>query len=295
MIKDRVARELIYLIKTALIFAGMLGITIVLSHVLGGALAAKELEMLENEQVLATAMLELIGMQMLQQFPANIEVFFLIIMVLNLIVMGTIIGHSVHAMRKSVEQGAFGFLYMQTMHTGMYFGITVLLVLMTALLTWGIYSAELFLASNFLLKGYGAAVFSSVYAILTSIAGLGAGVVVLMVSISVLYGVAQSYSMHGVDFGLAIMGLSFVLGNVYKIPQVIGHNQIEQMINAQQTMEVARMLKQIRFLCPFSWLNPFNIYNYILSPRMIGSYVIVAVAIFVIAGVVFCLRDWQEV
>lgn len=295
MIKSKIAHEIIYLIKTALAFAGMIVITIVLSQILGEALAAKELEMIENEQVLATAMLEMIGMQALQQFPANIEVFFLIIMVLNLIVMGTIIGHSVHAMRKSVEQGAFSFLCVQTMSVWMYFCVTALMALLVALLSWGIYSTELFFASNFLLKGYGMAVFSSVYAILKSVAILGAGVVVLMVAISVLYGVAQSYSMHGVDFGLAIMGISFVLGNVYKIPQMIGHNQIEQMINAQQTMEVARMLKQMRFLCPFSWLNPFNIYNYILSPRMIGSYMMVALAIFVIAGVVFSLRDWQEV
>ncbi|MBR2045521.1 MAG: hypothetical protein IJ958_05230 [Agathobacter sp.] len=295
MVKNKILDGLIYLAKTIVLLGVLLVITVVLSQELGALLGEKELELIENEQVIPLAMLELIGMQALQQVPADIEVFFLIIMVLNLVVIGKIMGHSIEVMRNGVRKGAFSFLYVQTMHVWVYFVRLVLSVLVMALVTWGLYIAGVFVCSSFVFTGLEAVFLTNANVVLSTMAFRGLGVLVLMVSFSVICGVKQIYSMDGVDFTLCVMGVSFVLGNAYKIPQLIGQKQIEQMVNAQQMMEITRGLKEIRFLCPYSWLNPFNIHNRILSTRMIWSYVLVAVAIMIMAGVIFCLRDWEEV
>lgn len=295
MIKNRVINELVFLMKVVLTFGIGILVLFGVSHVLGDLLAEKEVEMVLNQQELPKAMLELIGMQQLQQFPANIEVFFLSILVLNLIVMGMIITHSICAMRQGLERGSFGFLFVQVMKKCTYFIIEIFWTLVIAFLTWGIYVSAIFITAKLLLKNVEAMVATKVYVVIESMSTWGLGVVVLLVAISVLYGVKQSYRMHGMDFGIAIMGVGFIIGNAYKIPQYIGHKQIEQMVNAQETMEVMRMMKEFRFASPFSWLNPFNIYNHVMDVEMIWCYVGMAVLLFVIAGAVFCLRDWWEV
>lgn len=295
MIKHRVINELMFLLKMIIAFG--IGVLIVFgaSHLLGGVLAEKELEMALNQQEISKAMLELIGMQQLAQFPASIEVFFLLVLVLNLIVVCVIIAHSVHAMRRNLEQGAFGFLFVQVTKKHIYFIIELLRTLVVAFCTWGFYVVALFVTAAFLLSDAELLVADKVYEILSTMSIWGIAIVLLFVAIAVLYGIVQGYRMHQVDFGLAIIGVGFVIGNAYKIPQYIGQKQIEQMVNAQETMEIMRMMKTLRIACPFSWLNPYNIYNHVLDAGILWIYVAVALLVFAIAGAVFCLRDWWEV
>lgn len=295
MIKKRVTDELVFLVKTAVAFGLGFLFTFGASRVLGELLEKKELDMLLNQQELPKATLELIGMQKLQQFPAEVEVFFLISMVSNLAIMGVIFAHSVHTMRQSVGQGSAGLLLLQVTKKRIYFVAECIRILLAAWLTWGIYMMGMFLAGGFLAKGVDISISSKVVDILSTMTVWGVVVALLVASISVLYGIKQQYRMHGFDFGLVLMGISFVIGNAYKIPQYIGQKQVEQMVNAQQTMEVMRTMKSFRWANPLSWLNPFNIYNKVLDVEMLWSYAGVAVLVFAVAGAVFCVRDWWEV
>lgn len=294
MTKRRLIDEGIYLLKAAIAFAVCMVVAVLLSSILSGALLEREQQMLESGQVPSGAILELVGVQELRVFPPQVEIFFLLLMILNLIPLGMIIGHSVQSMRRSFEQGAFAFYYVQVMERWMYYGLTLIRVLFSGVLAWGIYIVEVILASSFVTRGLETEIGAVVSSVLGIMAWRGAGIMLLMVALGVLYGGCQYYRLHGSDYGLFLIGISFILGNLYKIPQVIGYKQIEEMVNAQMTMKVVYYMKQIRFLCPFSWLNPFNIYHDTLNASVIWGYGLIAVALLVVAGIVFWKRDWQE-
>ena len=294
MTKRRLIDEGIYLLKAAIAFAVCMVVAVLFSSILSGALLEREQQMVETGQVPSDAILELVGVQELRVFPPQVEIFFLLLMILNLIPLGMIIGHSVQSMRRSFEQGAFAFYYVQVMERWMYYGLTLLRILLAGVLIWGIYIVEVILASSFVTRGLGAEIGAVVSSVFGTMAWRGIGIVLLMVAFGVLYGICQYYRLHGVDYGLFLIGISFTLGNLYKIPQVVGYKQIEEMVNAQMTMKVVYYMKQLRFLCPFSWLNPFNIHHNILNESVIWGYGLVAVVILVVAGIIFWKRDWQE-
>lgn len=294
MIKRWFEEEGIYFIKAMLSMGLLIVVAIVLSTVLSGPLQEREQIMVENGEVLPATVLELIGMQQLRAFPPKMEIFLIALMVANLIVMGCIIGHSVHSVRESIKKGAFAFHYVQVMQPWQYYIMVVLRTMCSALLIWGIYVIEVLLAAGILCNRLSVDVLPKVQAIVGAMAVRGIAVVMLMVAIGVLYGIKQDYRMHGVDFGLCLIGVSFIVSNAYKIPQYFGQKQIDEMVNAQDMMNLAFQMKQVRFVCPFAWLNPFNIYHNILETGVLWSYGLVAVGILVAAGVVFWKRDWWE-
>lgn len=250
--------------------------------------------MVENEEVLPAAVLELVGMQQLQIFPPQLELFFLVTMVTNVIIMGLLIGHSVHRMRESYEKGAFAFYYIQMMRPWQIYLLTIARIVFSALLVWGIYVAGVLLAGEVLCSGLTSEVLTSVPWIIYKMGMRGIVIVVLMTAIGVLYGIKQNYKMHGVDYGICLMFLGFAISNAYKIPQLIGQKQVEEMVNAQEMMQLAYTMKQVRCVYPLAWLNPFNVYHEVLDVEMITTYGWIAIMIFVVAGVSYSARDWQE-
>ena len=295
MIKRKITSELIYLLKVMLVLAIWNVVVFFASQILGGLLADREAEMLLNKETISKAALELVGMQQLQQFPASVEVFFLSSLISNVVLLGSIVLHSVKMMRKSIGQGSFGFLFMQVVKKHRYFISEAIRVFAVAALTWGAYMAMMFLNGSFILKTLEVDVAEKVYDILWTMSLWGAGIVFLLVAVSVLYGISQSGNMHELDFSIVVMSVPFILGNLYKVPQYIGQLQVEAMITAQGTMKIVQVMKQFRFFCPFSWLNPFNIFNHVTEGGMIWCYVGVAALFFVVAGLIFCKRDWWEV
>lgn len=295
MIKQWLKKEGIYFIKMFSTFAVLGVLAVLLSQLLAGVLQERELLMVENEEVLPATVLELIGMQQLQVFAPELEIFFIIMMVTNLIIMGAIIGHSVHSVRESIEKGALSFYYVQVMKSWQYFAITVLRVVGSALVLWLAYVIEMMLAGVILCACNPALTGEEiVLTVLLEMAWTGIPVVLLMSSAGMLYGIKQGYSMHGVDYGLCILGISFLIGNIYKIPQYVGQMQIDEMTNAQEMMNLAYQLKQIRWICPFAWVNPYNIYHSVLGQGMLWGYLGVAILILIVTGVVFSKRDWWE-
>lgn len=283
-----------FLIKTAILLMFCLIVTVMLSDVLGDFLLEKELLMEEMEKLPPVATLELIGMQSLKVFPARVEIFFLILMIVNLVTIGIVIGHSVHRMRASFENGSFAFYYMQVMNKGIYYLFIVLRLLFVNMMVWLIYIFEVKLGISYLVKGLESEVAVVVEGILRELAYRGIGVLILMTAIGVLYGIKQRHSFHGVDFSVCIMGILFVLGNIYKIPQFIGQKQIEAMVNAQDIMRTTYYIKQIRFVCPFSILNPYNIHHNIIPVDLAWNYAGVGLLLLFITGIFFELRNWQE-
>jgi len=295
MIKQWIKKEGIYFIKTICAFAIFGVLAVVLSQVFAGVLQERELLMVENEEVLPATVLELIGMQQLQVFAPELEIFFIIMMVTNLIIMGAIIGHGVHSVRESIEKGAFSFYYAQVTKSWKYFGMIALRVAGAALVLWLVYVLEMMLAGVILCVCNPALAGEEiVLTVLLEMAWTGIPVVLLMSSAGVLYGIKQGYSMHGVDYGLCIIGISFLIGNLYKIPQYVGQMQIDEMMNAQDMMNLAYQLKQIRWICPFAWVNPYNIYHSVLDQGVLWGYLGVAILILIVTGVVFSKRDWWE-
>ena len=286
--------EGIFLIKTVIGMALLLSFAVVVSVFLSNALLEKETAMQQMGKLPVVAVMELVGMQSLQVFPPQVEIFFLMLMVLNMVVMGAVIGHAVHGVRRSFETGVFAFFYMQVMDKGLYYVYTVLRLLLVSIMAWLMYMVEVMISLSFVVKGLDVEVIATVEAIQGEMLLRGIGVLIFMLGIGVLYGIQQYHGMHGVDFGLCVMGICLALGNFYKIPQFIGYKQVEAMVNAQVTMRVAYYMKQLRFLCPFSYINPYNIYHNTLNESVVGVYMLIGIAIMVVAGIIFWKREWRE-
>jgi len=294
MLIRRIIDESKYFIKTIIGIGVLMVIAVVLSSLLSGLLEEQELLMVENEEILPPTVLELVGMKELQIFPPQLEVFFLIIMVTNVIVMGLLIGHSVHRMREDYERGTFIFFYMQKMRPWQYYLMSVLRIVLSAFVVWAIYMAGVVLACEVVCREMSSDVLGMVTHILEEMAVRGVPVVLLVVAVGVLYGIKQNYKMHGVDYGICLIALGFVAGNAYKIPQFIGQKQIDEMVNAQEMMKIAYTMKQARVVCPFAWLNPFSIHHEVLDISVLNTYGWIAIALLVVAGVIYSMRDWQE-
>ena len=283
-----------FLLKTIIIITLSLIVTVILSGVLSNVLLEKELLLEEIEKLPPLATLELIGMQSLQVFPAQVEVFFLILMVLNLVIIGLVIGHSVDRMRASFENGTFVFYYMQVMNKGIYYVFAVFRLLFVNITVWAIYILGTKIGISYIVKGLDGDVVAVVEGIHRELAVRGIGVLILMTAIGVLYGIKQNQSLYGIDFGLCVMGVLFVLGNIYKIPQFIGQKQVEAMVNAQEIMKLTYQMKQMRSICPFSILNPFSIYHNIFDADMAWRYAGIGIMVLLVAGIVFWVRNWRE-
>ena len=122
----------------------------------------------------------------------------------------------------------------------------------------------------------------------------GLVLVLFMTVLGVIFGMFQCRRVRGMDAGLCIVGAAFVLGNLYKIPQCVGYI-LTSAENANKILETASTLKTLRILCPFSWLNPINIYNRTLEVTQLWIYVVLTLVLAVVTGIWYCKRDWLEI
>lgn len=295
MLKQKLREDVLYLIKIAVVYLVLLLLVFVVASPVGGVLQEREALMASKDETIPLAMLEFVGIQKLGQFPAKVEVFFLGILILNLIFVVGTFAHGVSAMRESYEKSRFSFFFMQIMPLWKNYILVLGEILIVSLLSWGIYTMEIGIVGKVLTSDLYADETSLVSALLEYMSARGIALVLFITALGMLFGMLQSRRIHGVDIGLGIVGVSFVLGNLYKIPQYIGYTQVQAMVNAQKTMETMRALKSLRIVCPFSWLNPVNIYNGILESNQLWIYLVLAVLLFIVGGLWYCRRDWLEV
>ena len=295
MLKQRLKEDVVYLIKITIVYLLLVIGVYVASGLVGDVLQEREKVMMSNNEMIPSAILEFVGMQKLGQFPAKMEVFFVGLMILNLVVMASLFVRGVSAMYKSHTNGRFSFLFMQIMPLWKNYILTMGEILITCLFSWGLYIL--------IVMGFGGLLVADMHVdsgvVLQELLGYmgtrGISLVLFMVALGMMFGTAQRQRVQPVDLSLGIIAISFVLGNLYKIPQYVGYTQVKQMIAAQKTMEIVRVWKQLRIVCPFSWLNPINIYNGILDSSQLWGYLLLAVLILVMSGLWYCKRDWTEV
>ena len=295
MLKQKLKEDVFYFIKMALVYVVLVLVVFLLANSAGEVLQERENLMAAQDEMIPSAMLEFVGMQKLGQFPAKMEVFFVGLMILNIVVLIGIFVHGFSAMRRSFVKSRFSFFFMQIMPLWKNYVLWAGEILLTGLLGWAIYI--------FVVGIFGGMLTADMYvddgvlfrALLEYMGARGISLALFVTALGMFFGLALEQRFQPVDLGLGLTGVSFVLGNLYKIPQYIGYTQVQQMVNAQETMETMRALKELRILCPFAWLNPINIYNGILDSKELWVYLLLAVLLLVAGGLWYCKRDWKEV
>lgn len=294
MLKQRLREDIIYLIKVAIVYFAVVLLVFVVAGPVGEVLRAREIIMAAKDQAIPSVMLEFMGMQKLGQFSAKVEVFFLGVMVLNLGVLIGIFVHGVRAMRASYEKNRFSFFFMQLMPLWKGYIFVIAEILFVSMLSWWLYTMMLGLFADVLTSDLYIDEIAVVSSLLESVGVRGFVLVLFMSALGMAFGMLQRRKVHGTDVGLGIVGASFVLGNLYKIPQCIAYLQPAAVGDTENIVKTANVLKGLRIICPFSWLNPVNIYNRTLEVAQLGIYVVLTLLLVVVIGIWYCKRDWQE-
>ena len=294
MLKQKLREDGFYLIKATVIYFVLVLLMFVIAGPVGKVLEDREVLMAAKEETISYVILEFVGMKKLGQFPADVEVFFLGVMILNLGVMLGLFVHGVLSMRESFEKSRFSFFVMQIMPLWKNYIFVLAEILLKATLSWwlyllvvrgfyGILIADLHMDDKLWLQN-----------LLEDMGVRGLVVMLFMTALGMLFGMSQNRRVHSVDIGFGIVGISFVLGNLYKIPQYIAYMQKQGVGDVDSTMKLVDGLKNLRIVCPFSWLNPVNIYNGTLKMGQLWIYALLVVLVFVVIGLWYCKRDWRE-
>lgn len=295
MLKQKLREDGKYLILSFVTYLSFVLLAFLISGPLGKVLEEREVFMAAKDEAIPFVILEFVGMQKLGQFPADIEVFFLGLMILNLGVMVGFFVHGVSAMRNSFEKSRFSFGAVQIMPLWKNYIFVLAEILLKALLGWWIYMSVVSSFCGILASDLHVDDRTWILALLKDVSMCGVVLVLFMTVLGMLFGMSQHHRVHSIDVGLAMVGASFVLGNLYKIPQYIAYMQERGIGDVEKTMELVNVLKNFRILCPFSWLNPVNIYNGTLKMSQLLIYIVLGVVLSVVIGLWYSRRDWMEV
>lgn len=294
MWKIRVRDDGVYLIKMTILYTVLVLAVFFISGPVGDALLEREILMYSKGETLPSEILAFVGMQTLGHFPAKLEVFFLGLLILNLVAAMAAFLRGVHAMQASFEKGRFSFFFLQVMPLWKNYVILMGEILVTGLLGWVIYTTIVRIFAAILTSEVLPAEMDLIQSVLSDMTVRGIMVMFFMTAIGMVFGMSQKRHVQGGDICLCFLGGALVLGNMYKIPQYIAYLQTREMVRAQDTIAVFHTLKKFQVMCPFSWLNPYNIYHGFLDMKDLGIYILLATVLLVATGFWYCMRDWKE-
>lgn len=294
MLKQKLREDGIYLIKVAVIYLMLVLLAFAITQPVGKVLEEREVLMAAKDEAIPLVVLEFVGMQKLGQFPADVEVFFLCLMILNLGVMTGLFVHGILAMRESFEKNRFSFFVMQIMPLWKNYVFVLAEIMLKAVLSWELYILAVRVFYGFLIADLHIDDRLWLQALMDDMGARGVLLALFMTALGMLFGMSQCRRVHSVDIGLGIVGVVFLIGNLYKIPQYIVHMQEQGIGDVEKTTELVDALRNLRIICPFSWLNPVNIYNGTLKMSQLWIYGVLAILLFVTTGLWYCKRDWRE-
>lgn len=122
--------------------------------------------------------------------------------------------------------------------------------------------------------------------------GKGVVCVLLVFSICLLYSMNEKRKMSNSNFLSLICICSFVAGNMYKIFELIGYYMRRQQINDKSVMFVADRLERIRFLFPFTALNPLNSEKHPLPDGIWIWCIIITIGLLGLSRYIFGKKDF---
>ena len=307
MEKKKVIDGLLYLIRSAIIYVVLAALAVGASVVLRKPLLDKELELqqqteLIQQQVISKGELEkmlipteafqLVGMVKFQQVDAAYEVFFLIMMVCNLIVFGMIISHALFSFEQDEMSGNYLFYYSQINTKIGYMIRKTVNVIINSIFSWSLYIGCILIGAKVIADQFSIQL-TKINGIIVQSWKMGIIVAVLMAAIGIFYAMMKKRRMTGTIFAQYVVIGLFMMGNLFKVTQLFAYFQRITESDAKFMEKSTDILKNLQVICPFAILNPFSILNKIVIDDAWVLYLMLTVIIITGAVMLFERKEWE--
>lgn len=237
-------------------------------------------------------LLAFLGMSAINVADVGLEVCFVVVQGMNLLIAYFLISHILTALQFEEESGIYLFYYSQIMTRTEYYLKKVMFSLLSGLLLWMGYIGECMVAMWAIQKNLAIAN-GQTTSLLLKMGMHGVIVMLLFFSLGLLYAVKKNRYFTVESYAATVVMISFLLGNSYKIPELLAYYRRAQMLDTGIAGNLALILHKINIVSPFAELNLFSISAADKSSVTLLLYMIIAVAICVLSLYMFEKREFD--
>lgn len=284
---DKIRYECKSIIKSVLIFTIVMVICAVISFMLQGSMGQIEKWVAKwPKELLALCGITKLGVKNLKITP-----FYMMLIITNIIAICRCASVGSEFMVSDMESGRVKQYINQPFNRREIYWIRVIISSLIAVIHWIIYFLFELFFTRFMCKKLDIVSKYELEAI-RGMFGKSVVCVLLVFSICLLYSMNEKRKMSNSNFLSLICICSFVAGNMYKIFELIGYYMRRQQINDKSVMFVADRLERIRFLFPFTALNPLNSEKHPLPDGIWIWCIIITIGLLGLSRYIFGKKDF---
>lgn len=276
------------IIRSVIIFAIMLAVAVVINISLQGAMGQIE----EWVSKWPVELLALCGVTKLGVKSLHITPYYMLIIIINIIAMCRCASVAVNAMIMDMENGRIKQYINQPFNRRELYWLKLVVAVVTAIVHWVIYFFMLFLATTMvcsIIDIQDSYELASIRHIFMD----GIVYVITLFGICLLYCMNKRRSMTNGSFLTLVCTGSFFVGNMYKVFELIGYYMRRMQIDDKTIALMADRTERLRFVFPFTLLNPLNSEKHPLPDNIGLSYVIVAIGLLILCRYIFGKKDFS--
>lgn len=274
-----------HVVKRLLILAITIGIFAFLVIIFHDILATGENAM----ESLPEAFFALLGMKSIKQMEVSKEVFFIIIGILNLFIMGMISIQSANIFEYGINLRAYAFFLYQPHGRVYYYIVRCLSSILYGFLLWIGYIIECEIAlavisaqtdTNYIFGEY-----------FIKMGAWGLLLVLFMIGAGILYSTLKSNIFSYSNIVISVIMICFLVGNAYKVPNLIAYYMRAVQRDTAIVDNIGNILNNFTWLHPLEQLNIFMIQSNQNSVGVLYTYVSVGIIFIIASFVIYMKKD----
>lgn len=274
-----------HVVKRLLILAITIGIFAFLVIIFHDILATGENAM----ESLPEAFFALLGMKSIKQMEVSKEVFFIIIGILNLFIMGMISIQSANIFEYGINLRAYAFFLYQPYGRVYYYIVRCLSSILYGFLLWIGYIIECEIAlavisaqtdTNYIFGEY-----------FIKMGAWGLLLVLFMIGAGILYSTLKSNIFSYSNIVISVIMICFLVGNAYKVPNLIAYYMRAVQRDTAIVDNIGNILNNFTWLHPLEQLNIFMIQSNQNSVGVLYTYVSVGIIFIIASFVIYMKKD----
>lgn len=227
-------------------------------------------------------LLGLCGMTTTYNFHESLILFYLFIILMNIFAISYCAGTAVDVLKHDERNGMIQFYINQPFTKVQIFIIKTFYTLLIAICQWLIYVLSLSLSLR-LICSHIKVNYESLD-VVNSINKTGLPILIFAIAISLLYSLISRNRMGYVYYLLSMFLFSLLIGNIYKILDLISYYMRKAQVNDAAVVSIAGTLKKLRILFPFTLLNPLNTEKAPLPDYTLTVYLSIGFLIIFLCG-----------
>lgn len=281
MFQSNIRAEGRVIVRTGVVLFLMLAATAVCAMLLGGRLGI----MVEKLAKCPPEVVALLGIYDIKQKYISLMLFYMVVILLNIVAISKIAGEAVEVIKEDEENGTIRFFMNQTYTCNQIWIGKMLIAVGSAVVQWMVYIVSMVFMVWLICYRCGCD-FSLELGNVVTIGVRGIAIVVLAVGICLLYSLTEEPDMTYEYFCSSVCYGMLMVGNLHKVLAMLSFYTASSSMEALlQKMET--LFENLKILSPFSLLNVFNIGRNPLPDFAYIAYILIAIVVIVMYGVVY--------